>query len=351
MQYRLGWYRDKWAVVWTENGRTQRRSLNETDKAVAEARFRDWVAQQQLVRPTGTITCGYILESYFDAKPEIIRRRQLIDFFRHHLPTSINEPLLGTYSKTRKGLAPATIRTELGILNSALKWAVRTKIISEAPFIPLPEGSPPRELWITRKEADKLVKAAGSFHVGLFILIAKNTAARAGAILDLKWDRIKHGRIDFNEPGKPRTRKKRAEVPITPELAKALGEAKRGARTDYVIEYAGEPVRSVKKAFHRAAVRAGMPDVTPHVLRHSVATWLAGDGVPLEQIAAMLGNSVKMVEKVYAKYTPGYLAKAMKSLSRGQMVHLHHSAPNKPGTAAKIVTKTKKKAIKTKARR
>jgi integrase len=342
MQYRLGWYRDKWAVVWTENGRTQRRSLNETDKAVAEARFRDWVAQQQLVRPEGIITCGYILDSYFDAKPAVIRRTALLDFFRHHLPTSINQPLLDAYIKARAGLAPATTRTELGILNSALKWAVRTKIIADAPFIPLPEGSPPRDLWITKKEAEKLAKSAGSFHIELFILIATNTAARAGAILDLTWDRIKHGRIDFNEPGKPRTRKKRAVVPITPQLAAALHEAKRGARTPYVIEYAGQPVRSVKKGFHRAAVKAGMPEVTPHVLRHSVATWLAADGISYEEIAGYLGNSAKMVEKVYAKFTPGYLARAARSLSKGQSVQMNHIAPIKPGTSAKSAKKTKK---------
>ena len=345
MQYRLGVYRGKWAAIWTENGKTRRRSLNETDQAVAEARFRDWVAQQQLVTPTGTITCGYVLESYFNAKPGVIRRRYLLDFFRHHLPTGINEPLLEAYSTSRAGLSASTIRSELGILNSALKWAVRVKILKDAPFIQLPEGSPPRDLWITRKEADKLVKAAGSFHIELFILIAKNTAARAGAILDLRWNRIKHGRIDFNDPEKPRTRKKRAEVRITPELAEALAVAKKGARTPFVIEYAGEPVRSVKKGFHRAAVRAEMPEVTPNVLRHSVATWLAADGVPLEQIAALLGNSVKMVERVYAKYTPGFLDKAMKSLSRGQPVRLNHPAPNKPGIVAKKPGKSRKKSI------
>lgn len=341
MSYRLGWYRDKWAVIWTENGKTRRRSLNETDKAVAEARFRDWVAQQQLVTPTGTITCGYVLESYFDAKPEIIRRRYLLDFFRHHLPTSINQPLLDAYSKSRAGLSPSTIRSELGILNSALKWAVRVKILNAAPFVQLPEGSPPRDLWITKAEAEKLVKAAGSFHIELFILLAKNTAGRAGAILDLRWDRIKHGRIDFNDPEKPRTRKKRAEIRITPELAGALQEAKKGAQTPFVVEYAGKPVRSIKKGFHRAAVRAGMPEVTPHVLRHSVATWMAADGVPLDQIAGFLGNSVKMVEKVYAKYTPGFLDKAMKSLSRGRMVRMNHTAPNKPGTPAKKRAKSR----------
>jgi integrase len=343
MQYRLGWYRDKWAVIWTQDGRTQRRSLNTTDKALAEARRQAWVAQQQLVTPTGIITCGYVLDAYFAAKPEIIPRRHLSVYFCHHLPTDINQPLLNAYSKYRAGLAPATIRTELGILNSALKWAVKTGIIPKAPFIPLPEGSPPRDLWISRKDADKLVKAAGSFHIQLFILLAKNTAARAGAILDLKWDRIKQGRIDFNDPTKPRTRKRRAEVRITPELAAALDEAKKGSHSDYVIEYAGKPVQSIKKAFHRAAVRAGMPEVSPNVLRHSVATWLAADGVPLEQIAALLGNSVKMVERVYAKYTPGYLDKAMKSLSKGQLVHMNHSAPRKPGIPVKKPGHSRKK--------
>lgn len=342
MQYRLGWYRDKWAVVWTENGKTRRVSLGETDQAVAEARFRDWVAQQQLVRPTGDITCGYILGAYFDAKPEIIHRRHLLEFFQHHFPPSVNEPLLQAYSRSRKGLAASTIRSELGILNSALKWAVRVKLIPDAPFIKLPEGSPPRDLWITRQEAEKLAKAARSFHVELFILLAKNTAARAGAILNLKWGQIKHGRIDFNDPEKPRTRKRRAEVRITPELAAAFEVAKKGARTDYVVEYAGRPVRSIKKAFHRAAIRAEMPDVSPNVLRHSVATWLAADGVPLDQIAGLLGNSVKMVEKVYAKYTPGYLDKAMKSLSRGRMVQMNHIAPQRPGSPRKKVEKSRK---------
>lgn len=345
MQYRLGWYRDKWAAVWTEAGKTRRVSLGVEDKAVAEARLRDWIAQQQLVRPTGNITCGYILEAYFKAKPEVIYRRHLVDFFRHHFPSSVNQPLLDAYSRHRAGLAPSTIRSELGILNSSLKWAVRAKLIPDAPFVQLPEASPPRDLWITREEAASLSRAAGSFHVELFILIAKNTAARAGAILDLKWAQIKHGRIDFNDPTKSRTRKKRAVVKITPELAAALGEAKKGAQTDYVIEYAGKPVQSIKKAFRRAAVRAKMPDVSPNVLRHSVATWLVADGVSFEEVARLLGNSAKMVEKVYAKFAPDYLDKAMKSLSRGQMVHMNHIAPNRPGITVKRRRKPRRKPI------
>ena len=47
---------------------------------------------------------------------------------------------------------------------------------------------------------------------------------------------------------------------------------------------AGRPVKDVKKAFKRAAENAGFKDLTIHDLRHTSATWMAGDGVPMEKI-------------------------------------------------------------------
>jgi integrase len=39
-----------------------------------------------------------------------------------------------------------------------------------------------------------------------------------------------------------------------------------------MIEHGRQRVGSIKKAFARAAARAAMPEVTPHVLRHTAAT-------------------------------------------------------------------------------
>lgn len=47
----------------------------------------------------------------------------------------------------------------------------------------------------------------------------------------------------------------------------------------------------------------------------SAAAWLVMDGVPLREVARLLGNSEAMVEKVYGKHAPDYLRRAVNSLS------------------------------------
>jgi hypothetical protein len=68
------------------------------------------------------------------------------------------------------------------------------------------------------------------------------------------------------------------------------------------------------------------------------------DGVPFQRIAAFLGNSVKMVESVYAKYSPDYLADAVNSLGRGQLVHLNQKRAHRNRTRSAKLDLTAKKA-------
>jgi len=65
---------------------------------------------------------------------------------------------------------------------------------------------------------------------------------------------------------------------------------------------------------HLKAVLAGLPGVTPHVLRHTAATWMAQAGVSLVQIAGYLGNSAATVERVYAHHHPSHMAEASAAL-------------------------------------
>lgn len=97
----------------------------------------------------------------------------------------------------------------------------------------------------------------------------------------------------------------------------ALQEALRAATTNYVIEYNGRPVGKVFKAFERARDRAGIEDFTPHDLRHTAAVWMAENGVPFEKIAQLLGNTLAITYRVYARFSPGYLADAVGSLEVG----------------------------------
>ncbi len=154
-------------------------------------------------------------------------------------------------------------------------------------------------------------------HVRLFVVLAITTGARAGAILDLTWDRVDLDRrlIDFNPVRRERTTKGRGVVPINARAHEALIAAKPGAMTDYVIEWGGEQIGSIKKGLQRASARSGVY-CTSHVLRHTAAVWMAEAGTPMSEIAQYLGHAnSQTTERVYARYSPDYLRGASEALT------------------------------------
>ena len=54
----------------------------------------------------------------------------------------------------------------------------------------------------------------------------------------------------------------------------------------------------------RLSVEAGLPRLTPHGLRHSFATAALKARVPVEVVAARLGNTPRVVEEVYSHVIP-----------------------------------------------
>lgn len=325
MQYRLKVYQGKWNIVWHDNG-TKRHSTgiegSQENYGAAETQRQGFLANLRQSRPAGTVTVDRCLSGYFEAKPQVYPRPSLLSFFAHMLPEHIDENLCKDYAEKRaeKGIRPATIYDELGILRTSLTWAERQKWIGKAPWIWRPAAPAPRDRWLSTEEASRLIEAAKLPHVRLFILMALHTTARAGAILDLTWDRVMFdlNRISFERPGKATGKKRRATVRMSPEIRQALQAAKSDALNPIdgpVIEYAGRAVKSVKHGFRDAVARAGLKDVTPHVLRHTAATWMRRRKVSSEEIAGMLGNSVRMVERVYAKHDPDYQKAGSKAIS------------------------------------
>ena len=71
-----------------------------------------------------------------------------------------------------------------------------------------------------------------------------------------------------------------------------------------LIERNGQRVTSLKTAFRTAVVLAGLDpgEVTPHVLRHSCATWLMQSGIDKWEAAGFPGMSVEMLDRVYGHH-------------------------------------------------
>lgn len=220
--------------------------------------------------------------------------------------------------RRKAGLKDGTIHTELGHLRMVLLWAEKHELIDKAPPIERPAKPEPKDAHLTKDEARALMDAANVPHVRLAIVLMLGTGARNEAAMQLTWDRVDFDRrmIQLRNPFDKQRRKGRATVPVNDRLYEALEEARKGALSPYVIEWAGKPVKSIKKGLKAAGEAIKRPDVSPHMLRHSAAVWLAEDGHSMHEISQFLGHDdVKTTMKVYARYSPTHLRKLADSLS------------------------------------
>jgi integrase len=75
-------------------------------------------------------------------------------------------------------------------------------------------------------------------------------------------------------------------------------------------------VQSVDKAFANVAIDAGLAGVTPHVLRHTAATWLMQAGTDMWEAAGYLGMTVEMLSERYGHHHPDHLLGAKRGFAR-----------------------------------
>jgi integrase len=323
---KLGRHRGVFAAVWyNEAGDRQRRSLGTSDRALANTRLVALRTQLNAQAPAGPLTIAAIFERYIEnreANDKSVARikdawKRLGPHFGHMRPVDVTEDEASDYIAVRgKAVRPGTIHTELVYLRAALAFAVKKDWITRAPYIKTPQKPSPREHHLALDEVMRLHDAALMPHMKLFIRLAVGTAGRASALLQLTWDRVDLSKrtIDLRDPERNATRKGRARVPINDGLHAALVEAQKVAQSKYVIEYNGGKVISVKKGIAAAARRAGV-ECSPHVLRHTAAVLMVEGGTPLEQVGQYLGHTdFATTYRVYARFTPGFLQKAARTL-------------------------------------
>ncbi len=90
--------------------------------------------------------------------------------------------------------------------------------------------------------------------------------------------------------GRRQTKKRQTPVKLPPRLLAHMRRwAARGISKTAVVEWNGKPIASVRKGFETAVHVAGLGlEVTPHILRHTCATWLMRAGVDLWEAAGFL---------------------------------------------------------------
>lgn len=345
-------------ALWSENRRTKRKSMGTRDRAVAEARFAQWLLLgghrgEVATGATGVFTVAELWKVYDEkhveretAAPASIRYcwQNLDPHFGSMKLAEVDQTVVDDYEEKRvdgeigRPSVPGTVRKELAALRACFNWhaspARGKKRLIDAKDVPafiLPEESDPRDRWLTRAEIDKLLTAAAGegrmSRIERFFWLALETAARKQAILDLTWDRVdfETRMIHYAVPGRKQTKKRRPSVPISDRLLPVLRRMEAERTGDLVLDHGGAVWAAVQSAVRRAGlaprVERGTGEsatgtgISPHTLRHTAATHMARGGVPLYDIAGILGNTLAMVERVYAHHCPGRLQAAVNMIS------------------------------------
>jgi len=73
------------------------------------------------------------------------------------------------------------------------------------------------------------------------------------------------------------------------------------------VTWKGSQIAKERRAWGETVRTAGLgSEVTPHVLRHTCATWALNSGMSAWDVAALLPTSVQMIEATYGHHSPQF---------------------------------------------
>ncbi|RWC91151.1 MAG: site-specific integrase [Mesorhizobium sp.] len=370
LMHAAGWYiQDGERRIGTGCGRSE---LGEAEKRLqahlaekhAPARDRNRDPDQVKVNDVINVYSTDVAPDHARPGETAARLAAVLKFFGRMALADINGKVCRDY--IRQAATEAAGRRQLEDLRAALKYYYAEGYVTSIPAIVLPEKSVGRQRWLTRAEAARLIRAAWRMrqtwkgvasdrytgrHVARFILTALYTGTRSGAICDAAI-RPTEGRayVDLDRgvffrraDGERETKKRQPPVRLPDRL---LAHVRRWSRTpvflkyerrrkslnlgrmishDFVVEWEGQPVGSVRKAFKSACEAAGLgwyndegnfeTDVTPHVLRHTAATWLMQNGTELSLAADYLGMTEAVLRSTYYHHHPDFQAEAAERIT------------------------------------
>lgn len=207
-----------------------------------------------------------------------------------------------------RGNKPATMANKITKLRSLFRWLHRERIIREdptelidAPHIPEP---PPKFLSYDEIEAVREA-AAGHLLRETLVEVLYSSGVRVSELVALDWRDInlvlKQATVRDGKGGKSRA------VPLSTRAARLLQRLLGQRKDKQPWVFRSQFAKRMSKAtvqwhMRKLGEQAGLTfQLTPHQLRHSLATHLLNAGMPLDQIQLVLGHRNIATTQRYAR--------------------------------------------------
>jgi integrase len=201
---RLRWHRNGsgWYIAWTdEAGRSREYGTGTRDSDEAQAIFAEWLAARKPATNSPSdpseVLVTDVLAEYALAKGDKVSGKETLANNVVSLASLWEGKVVAEvprYTDTyieRRGVAPGTVRRELGVLRTAINYAHNQGRLARTVAVELPPEPPSKDRWLSKKEAAALLRESrrdmkARLYMPLFILIGLYTGRRKEAILSLR---------------------------------------------------------------------------------------------------------------------------------------------------------------------
>ena len=231
------------------------------------------------------------------------------------------------YSEMLRKVKPNTVIHHHAIIHSALKYAVKTDMLVQnvADKVDRPKKNSFQPVFLSAEEMQKMFEALRGTKLELPVLVAAFYGFRRGEVLGLKWDAIDFERGTISvirtvttitldgkqteiEQQSAKTKSSLRTLPLIGSFREYFLQVKEAQELNkqvcgncYNHEYdgfvfvdeLGERMRAnyLTSAFPKFLENHGLRRMRFHDLRHSCASLLLANGVPLKHIQEWLGHS------------------------------------------------------------
>jgi integrase len=233
-----------------------------------------------------------------------------------------------TFLSVKQAEASAwTARKYYGVLASAFETAVRWNYIAFNPFkkVAKPKVTETLPVYFSKDEFRGFISKIGNVDHRELYLCAVLTGMRLGELTSLQWSDVDFVRkviLVQNKVGfSTKTRRNRV-VPMNSVLWDILASRKEQVFSELVFPFKGRRMTKdeASKTFKKYVLSTGVNNrLHFHSLRHTFATWLVQESVPIFEVQKLLGHTTIAVTQRYAHLAPSELHSAVDKLE----IHLN----------------------------
>ena len=223
---------------------------------------------------------------------------QLTKYLKNHKLIDITKKDMEHYKIERiKEATGSTINRDLACLKKIFNNAIADGITDVNPLIGIKFFTEPKRSveFLSEIESKSLIQACDTEAIKTFVILGLHTGMRLEEMLSLKWEDVN---LDDRLITLKNTKNNKEEsIPLNNTALGQLKSLKQNCV--YVIaKDNGERYKHIRKSWLRVIKKAGLKNISPHILRHTFATTLVREGADLNAVKELgRWSELKLVER------------------------------------------------------